>query len=92
MMVIVTATNAEDVCEPYCFSRDLTNPDTLIISERWHDQAAVGAHFRALHMSTFNAAFATASVSALSMKAKKSRSQHAHEQLILTLALQPQRA
>jgi quinol monooxygenase YgiN len=69
MTAMVSATNAEDGCELYCFSRDVTDPDTLIISERWRDQAAVDAHFKTLHMSTFNAALSSATVSALIVKA-----------------------
>ena len=40
----MTATQAEDGCEQYIFSRDVTNPDTLLISERWRDDDALAAH------------------------------------------------
>ncbi|MFM9852415.1 MAG: putative quinol monooxygenase [Sphingomonadaceae bacterium] len=69
MTAMVVATNAEEGCELYCFARDVTDPDMLIISERWRDQAALDAHFKAPHMATFNTALATATVSALSVKA-----------------------
>jgi quinol monooxygenase YgiN len=69
MAAMVAATNAEEGCELYCFSRDVTDPDTLIISERWRDQAAIDAHFKAPHMATFNAALASAKVQSLSVKA-----------------------
>lgn len=65
----VSATNAEDGCDHYSFARDLRDPDTLIISERWRDQAAIDAHFRSPHMAEFNAVLATASVLDLSVKA-----------------------
>lgn len=69
MKAQVAATNAEDGCELYCFSRDVTDPDTLIISERWRDQAAIDAHFHSAHMATFNDALKSATISALSVKA-----------------------
>jgi quinol monooxygenase YgiN len=69
MKAQVMATNAEEGCELYCFSRDVTDPDMLIISERWRDQAAIDAHFASPHMATFNAALTSATITALSVKA-----------------------
>lgn len=65
----VEATNAEDGCLHYSFSRDMRDPDTLIISERWRDQAAIDAHFGSAHMAEFNKVLATAKVLGLSVKA-----------------------
>jgi quinol monooxygenase YgiN len=64
----VAATNAETGCLLYCFSRDVANPDTLIISERWENQAAIDAHFKSPHMATFNAALGKATVLDISVK------------------------
>lgn len=69
MAAQVAATNAEEGCLHYGFSRDLNDPDRLIISERWRDRAALDAHFTAPHMATFNAVLASAKVLDLSIKA-----------------------
>ena len=69
LLTQVAATNAEDGCELYCFSRDVTEPDTMIISERWRDQAAIDAHMASAHMATFNKALGSATIKALSVKA-----------------------
>ena len=69
MITQIAATNAEDGCEYYGFSRNVTDPDTLIISERWRDQASIDAHFKSPHMAVFNAALASATVLSLSVKA-----------------------
>lgn len=55
---MVAATLDEDGCEHYCFSRDLGDPDRMIITERWRDQAALDAHFASPHMTQFNALLA----------------------------------
>lgn len=65
----LAATNAEEGCLHYSFARDVTNPDRLIVSERWRDQAAIDAHFASSHMAAFNAALASAKVLGLSIKA-----------------------
>jgi quinol monooxygenase YgiN len=69
LLTQVAATNAEDGCELYCFSRDVTDPDTMIISERWREQGAIDAHMASAHMATFNKALASATIKALSVKA-----------------------
>jgi quinol monooxygenase YgiN len=58
----VAATLAEPGCLHYGFSRDVRDPDTMIISERWKDQDALTAHFTAPHMAVFNAAIGGAKV------------------------------
>ena len=55
MQTQVAATNAEDGCIHYSFARHVSDPDLLIISERWRDQAAIDAHFKSPHMAAFNA-------------------------------------
>jgi len=69
MLKQMEATQAEDGCEQYVFSRDVTNPDTLLISERWRDDAALAAHGKAPHMAEFNKAIGAAKISAVSVKA-----------------------
>lgn len=65
----ITATRAEDGCLAYSFSRDVLDPDTLIITERWRDNAAIAAHFASPHMAAFNAALAKAKLLEVSVKA-----------------------
>jgi quinol monooxygenase YgiN len=69
MRTQVSATQVEDGCDLYCFSRDLLEPDTLIISERWRDRAALEAHFTTPHMAAFNAIIGAAKVLEISVKA-----------------------
>ena len=53
---MVAATNAEDGCIHYSFSRDIGDPDLIHIAERWRDAEALGAHGKSAHMATFNKA------------------------------------
>ncbi len=69
MAAQIAATCAEDGCEYYGYARDVLDPDTMIISERWRDRAALEAHFKAPHMATFNAALAGVTVLEASVKA-----------------------
>ena len=50
---MVSASRAEDGCYTYTFAQDLSDPDTLIIYERWRDQAALAAHGASAHMAEF---------------------------------------
>ena len=69
MRAQVEATRGEDGCEHYSFARDVIDPDTLMIAERWRDQAAIDAHFKSPHMAAFNEALAAATIEAISVKA-----------------------
>ena len=69
MKAQITATRAEEGCLAYGFSRDVLDPDTLIISERWSDNAAIADHFASSHMAVFNAVLAKTNVLELSVKA-----------------------
>jgi len=64
----IAATNAEDGCEAYSFARDVTDPDRMVVSEHWRDQAAIDAHFRTAHMTHFNAELGKSKVVELSIK------------------------
>lgn len=68
MRTQVTATNAEDGCLLYSFSRDVGDPDRMVISERWRDQAAIDTHFASPHMATFNAVIGGAKVLGIDVK------------------------
>jgi quinol monooxygenase YgiN len=50
---MVSASRAEDGCLDYTFAQDLTDPDTLIIYERWRDAQALEAHGKSAHMGNF---------------------------------------
>ncbi len=69
MATQMAATQAEDGCIQYEFSRLVTEPDTLIISEKWRDQAALDAHLQAPHMAVFNAVIGGAKVESINIKA-----------------------
>ena len=50
---MVAASRAEDGCLTYTFAQDLTDPDTLVVYERWRDQEALAAHGASAHMAAF---------------------------------------
>ena len=50
---MVRASRAEDGCIDYAFASDLADPDTLILFERWRDQAALDARGKSDHMAAF---------------------------------------
>lgn len=58
----VEATRAEPGCLHYSFARDMLDPDTMLIAERWTGPEALQAHFAAPHMAEFNKAMAGAKV------------------------------
>lgn len=51
---MVAATNDEHGCLHYSFAQDISDPDLIRISERWENDAALGAHFTSAHMAEFN--------------------------------------
>lgn len=51
-----TASRAEPGCDDYTFSVELNDPNVLRITERWHDEASLKAHFATPHMAAFQAA------------------------------------
>ncbi len=65
----MAATQAEDGCEQYIFSRDVTDPNMLLISERWRDMDAIAAHGKTAHMAEFNKAIGGATIKSISVKA-----------------------
>ena len=69
MLAMMAATQAEPGCGLYVFSRSLDDPDTAYINERWSDQAALDAHFKAPHMAAFNAILSSAKLKSVSVKA-----------------------
>jgi quinol monooxygenase YgiN len=64
----MTATQQEDGCEHYVFSRDVTNLNRLILTECWRDADALAAHMKSPHMAEFNQAIGGAKVVSASVK------------------------
>ena len=50
---VVHATNQEEGCITYGFSRDLDNAGTFHIYEEWESEAHLAAHGKAGHMTAF---------------------------------------
>ena len=50
---MVRTSREEDGCYDYTFARDLADPDTLVLFERWRDQEALQAHMASAHMAEF---------------------------------------
>lgn len=50
---MVAASRAEDGCYTYTFAQDLSDPDVVIIYERWRDREALAAHGASAHMAAF---------------------------------------
>lgn len=53
MSVMMTATQKEQGCQHYAFSRDLTTPNRFQLSELWESADALAAHFETAHMATY---------------------------------------
>ncbi|MBX7495626.1 antibiotic biosynthesis monooxygenase [Qipengyuania sp. 6B39] len=53
IVAMVRASRAEDGCLDYTFARDLADPDTLVLFERWRDRDALAAHGASAHMAEF---------------------------------------
>lgn len=53
---MVPATRDEQGCDHYALAVDLDDPDLLHVSERWRDQATLGAHLVSDHVVAFQMA------------------------------------
>ena len=60
MKKVVAATRKEDGCINYDFAVDVTDPNTLIIFERWRDQKALDSHIQSAHVIEWRKAGAAA--------------------------------
>lgn len=56
IQTMVSATRAEPGCDHYALAADIDDPDLLHVSERWIDQAALGAHLVSDHVVEFQMA------------------------------------
>jgi quinol monooxygenase YgiN len=66
---LLGATHAEDGCETYTYARDVLDPDTLRVAERWRDEAALVAHLSAPHVAAFGPVLRAAGVVSIDFKA-----------------------
>ena len=55
---MVAASRAEEGCLDYTFAQDLSDPDSIVIFERWTDMDALGTHGKSAHMAEFQKAMA----------------------------------
>ena len=56
LLTMVARSRAEDGCLDYTYARDLSDPQVMVVYERWRDRAALDAHFASEHMADFRAA------------------------------------
>ena len=47
---VVSATQQEDGCIQYDYSRDISDPEIFHITERWTSREALGAHLKTPHV------------------------------------------
>ena len=65
----VAATRGEMGCARYVYSVDISDPNRLLVSEEWSDDAAVDAHMRSAHMAEFMAIFGAAKIESAAIHA-----------------------
>ena len=53
LVTMMEKSRAEDGCIDYTFGRDLSDPQVLLLFERWRDAAALAAHGQSDHMREF---------------------------------------
>ena len=53
LIAMMELSRAEDGCLDYTFARDLSDPQVLVLFERWRDAAALAAHGQSAHMREF---------------------------------------
>ncbi|MXP30069.1 antibiotic biosynthesis monooxygenase [Porphyrobacter algicida] len=53
LVTMMEKSRAEDGCLMYTFAQDLSDPQVLLLCERWRDGAALDAHGKSEHMQAF---------------------------------------
>jgi quinol monooxygenase YgiN len=61
------ATLAEEGCEGYAFTGDLSNPGRFYINEQWASQEAMDSHMQTPHLAALMAAWGTVGVTGASL-------------------------
>lgn len=64
-----TATRAEEGCETYAFSVDVSDDTTIRVIERWRSIEDIHAHMASPHMAEFNKAMGAIRPKGLDIKA-----------------------
>lgn len=64
-----TATRAEEGCETYAFSVDISDDTTIRVIERWRSLDDIKAHMTSPHMAEFNKAMGAIRPKGLDIKA-----------------------
>jgi quinol monooxygenase YgiN len=64
---VMAATKAEEGCERYEFSADLTDPGRFYMGEQWTSQAALDGHMASEHLAAFMGAMGTFGVTGASL-------------------------
>jgi quinol monooxygenase YgiN len=57
MEQMIRASRAEAGCLDYAYSIDLMDPGLIRVIERWESRAALDAHFKTAHMTTWRSFF-----------------------------------
>lgn len=57
MARIIAASRGEDGCLHYGYARDIIDPDLIVVTELWRDQAALDRHFATVHLAEWRAAW-----------------------------------
>lgn len=57
MEQMIRASRAEEGCIDYAYSIDVLDPGLVRVSERWENRAALTAHFKTAHMTTWRSFF-----------------------------------
>jgi quinol monooxygenase YgiN len=65
---VIAATRKEKGCIEYAFARDVLDPRTLRVTERWASPAALEAHMNEPHTKEILAATRAANITAMSAK------------------------
>ena len=50
---VIEPTRAEDGCQLYAMAQDITNPNTIWISEQWESESHLFAHLATPHITEF---------------------------------------
>ena len=56
---MIAASRGEDGCLHYSYARDVIEPERIVVTEMWRDQAALDRHFATVHLAEWRAAWPT---------------------------------
>ena len=64
----VEGSRGDEGCLSYCYGIDALDPNMIVISERWRDEASLEAHLKQPHLLNFIGAVRAARVEAMSVR------------------------